>query len=314
MSTRPQYRDLQVNGYGGVDFNQDNLSLEAVERACAKLSSDGVESVLATIITEELGVMASRISRLARIVTESPQARRVIQGFHIEGPFISPETGYRGAHPLDAVRPAELDAMKRLLDAGDGLVRIVTLAPECDNHLRVTRWLTEHGIVVAAGHCNPSLEQLTEAADAGISAFTHLGNGCPMLLSRHDNIIQRALSLSDRLWCCFIADGVHVPFPALRNYIRAAGVERCVVVTDGTAPAGLGPGRYTFSRWDVTIGDDLAAWAPDGSHLLGSACTMSRAADNLIKHCGFTESETLTMTRTNPGSVLDLAKSAFQPR
>jgi N-acetylglucosamine-6-phosphate deacetylase len=196
--------------------------------------------------------------------------------------------------------------MKRLLDAGAGHIRIVTLAPERDDGLRMTRWLAGQGVLVAAGHCNPGLDRLKAAVDSGVSLFTHVGNGCPLQLDRHDNIIQRALSLSDRLRCCFIADGVHIPFFALRNYIRAAGVDRCVVVTDAIAAAGLGPGRYSLSRWEVEIGDDLAAWAPDRSHLIGSACPMKRAAKNLIEHCGLSELEAARLTTDNPRSIIGL--------
>jgi N-acetylglucosamine-6-phosphate deacetylase len=126
--------------------------------------------------------------------------------------------------------------MDRLLDAAGGLTRLVTLAPERDAGLKVTRRLAGQNIVVVAGHCDSTLEELRTAIDAGLTLFTHLGNGCPMQRHRHDNIIQRALSLHDRLLLCLIADGAHVPFPALGNYMRAAGLDRCVVVTDAIAP------------------------------------------------------------------------------
>src|SRR5690606_13516502 len=125
--------------------------------------------------------------------------------------------------------------MRRLLDAGGGLVKLVTLAPEQDTAARVTALLAREGIAVAAGHTNASLDQLRRACDAGLRLFTHLGNACPMLMPRHDNIIQRALSLRDRITCCFIADGVHVPFVALGNYLALVGAERCVVVSDAMA-------------------------------------------------------------------------------
>ena len=127
-----------------------------------------------------------------------------------------------------------------------------------------------------------------------------------MQLHRHDNIIQRALSLSDRLWLCFIADGVHVAFPALGNYIRAAGVDRCIAVTDAISPASLGPGRYTLSRWDLVIGDDMVARAPDGSHLVGSAITMPQTAHNLEKFCKLTQDDVEKLTSVNPRQALGI--------
>ncbi len=186
------YVDLQVNGYGGIDFNQDDLSAEQLHEACVKLRGDGVERILATIITESLPRMRGRLQRLADLRDRDPLVAEVVAGLHIEGPFISPVDGYRGAHPLDAVMPAEVDAMQSLLDAGRGQVRLVTLAPEYDAGLRTTSHLAERGVLVAAGHTDAPLDVLRAAADAGLSLFTHLGNGCPGTMARHDNIVQRA--------------------------------------------------------------------------------------------------------------------------
>ncbi|MEX0777886.1 MAG: hypothetical protein WD042_19465 [Phycisphaeraceae bacterium] len=294
------YFDLQVNGYGGVDFNQDGLTADDLHRACQKLHDDGVAGILATIITDHLPTMCGRLSRLVELRRGDELAQRIIRGLHIEGPFINPRDGYRGAHPADAVKPANLDDAKRLIDACDGLARLVTLAPDCDADMAVTRHLAKQGVVVSAGHCDPTLDQLRAALDAGLTMFTHVGNGCPMLMHRHDNIIQRVLSLADRLWLCFIADGVHVPFFTLHNYLRSAGLQRCIVVTDAIAPAGLGPGRYTLGRWQLVIGDDLAARAPDGSHLVGSAMSMPRAVANLRQHLGLSDEQIDQLTRGNP--------------
>jgi N-acetylglucosamine-6-phosphate deacetylase len=224
----------------------------------------------------------------------------MIAGLHVEGPFINETPGYRGAHPLDAIRPADPDAMQRLLDAADGLTRLVTLAPERDSGFAVTKLLVKNGITVAAGHCDASLDQLKGAIDAGLTLYTHLGNGCPMQLHRHDNIVQRVLSLVGRITPTFIADGAHVPFFALKNYLRCCGIENCIVVTDAIAPAGLGPGRYTLGRWELLIGPDMVARAPDGSHLVGSALSMPLAAQNLRQHLGLSEQEVEKLTSANP--------------
>jgi len=304
MAGTADYFDLQVNGYGGVDFNTDDLSAEGLHAACVALRNDGVAGILATVITEDLAKMAGRLRRMVELRERDPLAKEMIPGFHIEGPFISPETGYVGAHPKDAVRPANVEDMGRLLDAAGGLARIVTLAPECDPGMKTTRFLADRKITVSAGHTNASLDQLRAAADAGLRMFTHLGNGCPMNVHRHDNIVQRGLAMAERLWIGFIADGVHVPFFALRNYLRTAGIERCFVVTDAIAPAGKGPGRYRLGRWDLLIGEDLVARAPDGSHFVGSAISMPRVMENLTRGVGLTEQEALRLTRENPRAAV----------
>jgi N-acetylglucosamine-6-phosphate deacetylase len=184
------------------------------------------------------------------------------------------------------------------------LAQLVTLAPENDPGFAVTKLVADMGLRVSAGHTNASLDELKGAIDAGLSMFTHLGNGCPMQLNRHDNIIQRALSLSDKLWLMFIADGAHVAFPALGNYLRAAGLDRCSVVTDATAPAGKGAGRFRFGRWDILVGDDLVVRAPDGSHLVGSALSMGAAVQRLIERVGLTREQALKLTVHNPRMVM----------
>ena len=298
--------DLQVNGYAGVDFNHDDLTADDLHRACEHLAADDVEGCLATIITDDLDTMCARLRRIATLRGADPLAARVIAGIHLEGPFINRADGYRGAHPADAVRAADEDVMARLLEAAAGLTRIVTLAPECDSGLRVTRALVQQGIIVSAGHTNATLDELRAAIDTGLTMFTHVGNGCPTELPRHDNIIQRALSLADRLWLTFIADGVHVPFVALGNYLRAAGVDRAIVVSDAIAPAGLGPGQFTMGRWTLSIGDDMVARMPGSSQLVGSGVTMARSVDNLTRFVQLSSTDALRLTRDNPRRALGL--------
>jgi len=298
--------DLQVNGYAGADFNSDGLTAERLHQACVCLKEDGVQGILATFITDDLDAMERRIRALVRFRAQDPLASEMIVGLHLEGPFINGEKGYVGAHPPHAVRPASVEAAERLCQAGDGLVKLVTLAPECDPVFATTQWLSERGVCVSAGHCNPSQDVLAAACDHGLKMFTHVGNGCPMLMHRHDNIIQRALELRDRLWLCFIPDGVHVEFYALRNYLRCAGLERSIFVTDAISASRLGPGRFTLAGWDILIGEDLVARSPDGSHFVGSTVTWPRIKDNNQREIGLSEAELTKLSYDNPRQALGL--------
>jgi N-acetylglucosamine-6-phosphate deacetylase len=300
------YVDLQVNGYADVDFNADELSTERVAAVCERLRSEGVAGILATVITAKLDAMCRRLANIARVREESPAAAGMIWGIHIEGPFLNEEAGYIGAHPKDCARPADLDSMRRLLDAAGGLTKLVTLAPERDAAGRVTKFLADAGIRVSAGHCNPTLDQLRAGIDAGLTLFTHLGNGCPGQLPRHDNIIQRVLRLSDRLHLGFIADGVHVPFFALANYLKCCGIDRAFIVTDAICGAGLGPGEYTIGDRKLVIDENLATWAADRSHLVGSAGTMVRTAENLRTSLGFNDEQVRKLLCDTPRKLLGL--------
>jgi N-acetylglucosamine-6-phosphate deacetylase len=134
--------------------------------------------------------------------------------------------------------------------------------------------------------------------------FTHVGNGCPIQMHRHDNIIQRALSLHDRLWLCFIPDGVHVPFFVLKNWLRSTGLDRVIFVTDAISAARLGPGRYTLAGWDILIGEDLVARSPDGSHFVGSTVTVPRIKANALHDLGMTEAELARVLDENPRKAM----------
>jgi N-acetylglucosamine-6-phosphate deacetylase len=222
----------------------------------------------------------------------------------VEGPFIDRQPGYVGAHPPEHARPADLGAMQRLLDAAGGLLRLVTLAPEHDAGFKVTRYLADQGIIVSAGHCNPSLDQLRGAIDAGLTMFTHLGNGCPMQMHRHENIIQRVLSLSERLWISFIADGAHVDFTALGNYLRCVPEDRAIITTDAISAAGCGAGQYQLGSRMVEVGEDLVVWGPGKSHLVGSAITMPVVVQNLKRHLGFSDEKISRLVGENARTLL----------
>ncbi len=303
------YFDLQVNGYAGVDFNGDAIIDDELVRVCERLRAEGVEGILATVITDQLDLMCQRIGKIAQLRSQIPEVAEMIRGFHIEGPFLNEQPGYIGAHPLAAACPADIEKTKRLLDAADGATRIVTLAPERDPQLSVTRFLADQEVVVSAGHCDPTLDELRAAIDAGLTMFTHLGNACPLNLHRHDNIVQRVLSLAKQLWIGFIADDVHVPFVALGNYLRCAGYDRCFIVTDAISAAGLGPGEFQLGDQLVVVDEQLATWAPDRSHLMGSAGTMPRSAENLRQKLGLSDSIIEQLTFQNPKQAIGMGVS-----
>ncbi len=298
--------DLQVNGYAGVDFNADDLTAADAVRACRRLADDGVAGILATVITDRLEVMRRRIERIVAAREADATVRGMIRGVHVEGPFLNEQPGYAGTHPRDAIQPANVAAAQMLVEAGQGLVKLVTLAPERDERCIVTRWLSDRGVRVAAGHCDASLDQLAAAIDNGLSLFTHLGNGCPLLLPRHDNVIQRVLGLCDRLWITFIADGVHVPLVALRNYIRCVGISRTIIVTDAIAAAGLGPGEFMLAGQRVVVDEQLATWSADRSHLMGSAVTMPRALENLRTGLDLSPVDAQRVVDHNPRAALGI--------
>ena len=203
--------DLQINGYAGIDFADSELSLEQALTAEQFLRADGVAGISVTLITDSIERLVQQIKRWVGLLEHSSTLADMVLGFHIEGPFLSPKAGYIGAHDASQARTASVEAAQRLFEAAEGRLMLFTLAPEQDPGFRVTSYLAKRGVIVSAGHCDPSLDQLRGALDAGLSMVTHLGNGCPVTLDRHDNVLQRLLAFRHRLWFGMIADGVHVP-------------------------------------------------------------------------------------------------------
>jgi len=296
--------DLQVNGYAGVDFNSENVTLESVVNVCRRLKAEGTDSILATVITAPVDLMLKRISRLAEMIESSVEVADCIRGIHVEGPFLNPADGFIGAHPAAAAIRADLGVTEQLLDAGRGHVQMLTLAPEMDSGARITSHLAAQGVVVAAGHSDASLNELNQAIDQGLRLFTHLGNGCPGFLPRHDNIVQRVLAVSGRLMISFIADGHHVPAFALRNYLDVVPTENVVIVTDAISAAGLGPGTYELSGQVVEVDQDGAAWAACRTHYAGCASTFNQMVEVLQGSVGVTDSQIQQWMIENPLRLL----------
>jgi N-acetylglucosamine-6-phosphate deacetylase len=300
--------DLQVNGYAGVDFCSADLNAEQLHVACQALSDDGVDAFLATVITDSVDALCAKLANLVRLREQDVLAKQIIRGIHIEGPFLNPGEGWIGAHPPDDVIPADPEIAQRLVAAGGGLVKLVTLAPECDPGMATIEYLSEEGIVVSAGHCDPSLDQLKAAIDHGLSMFTHLGNGCPTALRRHDNIINRILHLREDLWIGFIPDGAHVDFFALDLYLRLAGPDRAFMVTDAIAAAKMGPGLHKLSGMEVEVDEAGVARRPGSPYLAGSTLTMPQVWKNLRERLGRSDSEIEQLVSTNPRRAIGLAE------
>lgn len=292
--------DLQLNGYAGIDFAAADLTPASLRTAAAAVHDAGGGMALATVITDDLDILEARVARLAECLLADDVARATFPGIHVEGPFLRGDPGFVGAHPPQLTCDATPEAAARLVAAGRGLVRMVTLAPERDRNHATTRFLADRGILVAAGHCDPSRDDLAAAVRAGLRAFTHLGNACPHLLPRHDNIIQRVLACRGIAWITFIPDGIHIPPFALGNLIRAAGLDRAVAVTDATAAGGMGPGRFRLGALDVDVGEDGAAWMAGRTHLVGSTAGMGKVRAVLADDIGLSPAEVDRLSVENP--------------
>ena len=293
----PGFFDLQVNGFAGVDFNTPGCTPDQWRHAIETLKSTGVTRFLATLITSSF----ETFSRCARSV--AAYGAPAIAGIHMEGPYIAPEDGPRGAHPREHVVAASIDDFSRRQDAALGRIVLVTLAPEARGALDLIEHLVETGVRVAIGHTAASPEQIRDAVSAGATLATHLGNGCAGQLPRHPNFLWEQLAC-DQLYASFIADGHHLPPATLKCMVRAKQPDRSILVTDATAAAGCRPGHYTMGEARLELSADGCVSTPGVAGLAGSALSMPAAVFNTVRFTGLPIGEVLPMASTLPARYL----------
>jgi N-acetylglucosamine-6-phosphate deacetylase len=273
----PGLVDLQVNGYFGVEMQATEPDGWAT--VAERLPSTGCTAFLPTFITAPVKRLATALGFVAENLPERRWRGARVLGVHLEGPFISPRR--RGAHNPDWIVPPAPGAIGELLDAGAGLVRLVTLAPEVDGGLAAVSRLAGAGVLVSVGHSNATAAQVAAAAGAGARMVTHLFNAQPGIKSREPGVVGQALA-DPRLTSGLIMDMHHVA-PANCALAFAAAPGRICLVTDAAACAGMPPGEYLLGGEPITLppGDGVPPRRADGG-LAGSALRIDRAIANMV--------------------------------
>ncbi len=297
----PGFIDLQVNGFAGADYCNPETPVEMIAKSLEAQFATGVTRLLPTVITGGRDEMLGALKNLTRARAELPYGR-AMEGFHVEGPHISPLDGPRGAHPQRQVRPPDVEEYKRWQEAAEGLVKLVTLSPEWPEAPRYIEQLVGDGVVVAIGHMNATAEQIEDAVRAGATLSTHLGNGAHSMLPRHPNYLWQQMA-EDRLSASLIVDGIHLGASFLKTALRAKGLERAVLITDAVMPAGCEPGPYMLGEVEVELWAEGKVTLRGGDRLAGSALRMDRGVENLMRLAGLTLAEAVTLATRNPARV-----------
>lgn len=302
--------DFQVNGFGGVDFQRDDLTSTEFAHAVAALRKHGTSGIFATLITDEIDALCRRFAALEKLCATVPSAGAAILGYHLEGPWLSPAPGYRGAHPAGPMRAPSFADYERLQAAAQGRLRLITLAPEWPGSAEFIAAVTQQGVHVSLGHTNASEAEIDAAIRAGARFCTHLGNGCPLELPRHDNIVQRLLA-RDELTACFIPDGIHLPKGVLKNFVRAKPAGRVLFTTDAMAGAGAPPGRYTIGPHLIAVGADGVARQPGEKNFAGSTLTPDVGVRHIADWLNLTPETARNFWSTAPAAAFGITLPAL---
>jgi N-acetylglucosamine-6-phosphate deacetylase len=298
----PGFLDIQVNGYMGSDYSLEDLSEEQVAKIIFHLNRSGTTQHVPTIITTP----HNRILRNLKVITKAIQSSRdiacAISGIHIEGPFISPADGPRGAHNAAYVHPPDLNEFRQWQEAAEGRITTVTLAPEWEGALEFIQEITSMGVTAAIGHTAAPPDRIRAAVEAGARLSTHLGNASHPMIPRLRNYLWEQLA-EDRLMAGIICDGFHLPKSVVQVFTRAKGLDHLILVSDAAYLGGLKPGLYQWNDVEVQVFDDGHLGLPGTESLAGAAHLLDWDIPRFMEFTGYSLGETIPLCSRNPGRI-----------
>ncbi len=308
----PGLVDLQVNGYRGVDFSGAGLRREHFVRACRAVLAAGTSAFLPTMITSPEAVYERNLGIMAAVMDDG-EFRGRLPGIHLEGPFISPAAGARGAHDPDLVRAPDPERFEQYNRWAGGKIRMLTLAAELPGAAELAAHAAGRGVAVALGHQEAGAAAIARLREAGAAAITHLGNGVAQMLDRHDNPVWAGLA-DDGLSATIITDGHHLPDDLVRIFVRVKGPGRLIVVSDAAPVAGLPPGRYRTLGNDVVLAEDGRLHIPDTGYLAGSSATMLACINRLCALQLLSTEELIAVGFSNPLRLIGVDPASIDAR
>lgn len=316
MILKKGFVDLQINGYLGVDFSHVNLTMENIRRLTRRLVRNGTVAFCPTLVTAPLPVYEHNLPLIARAMKE-PDLEPHLLGIHLEGPFISPQEGARGAHDSRYILPPDIGLFRRFRELADDRIVMITLAPEVTGADKLIRQIVREGdIVVSMGHHQADDTAIRRAVRLGARSVTHLGNGIPRLIQRHPNLLWTQLA-DDRLWGMFITDGYHLPDEFIQVALRAKTAKRFIVTSDSAPIAGMPAGIYSIFGQKVEIARNGRIGVYGTPYLAGSNSTMRACMNHLASLNLLPEADLWRIGVENPlrliGKKLDGLRLAHLP-
>jgi len=307
----PGLVDLQVNGFKGVNFSGAELSVESFTAGCRQILDSGTSAFLPTVVTSSPKVYRHNLPLIANVLRQEEFAGRML-GIHLEGPFISPADGARGAHDERWVRHADIEYLRQLLDWAEGQVRLLTVAAGIDGIKEIIECAIGEGVTVSLGHQMADSAAIDRAAAAGARALTHLGNGVPAVLDRHNNPIWAGLA-NDDFFAMIITDGHHLPDSVIKTFIRAKALEKIIITSDASPIAGMPPGRYETLNNAVVLDESGRLYNPQTGYMVGSSATMLDCMNYLASLRMLTVEQLVRVGFDNPLKLIGVDASAIRP-
>ena len=302
----PTLFDIQVNGYGGRTCRIAALEKrDALAWITRLLRERGVGWWMPTITTASSEALEMAFRCCARALDEDDDTAASIPGLHLEGPYISPVEGPRGAHLREHVRPPNWDEFQRLQEVSGNRIRCVTLAPEVEGAIPFIEKCVATGVVVAMGHTDLDRDALRRAVEAGASLSTHLGNGAHDQLQRHNNYLWYQLACRE-IYASFIADGQHLPQECLYSLVRAKGLDRSIVTSDAVMLGGMKPALYDVGNRQIEMLPSGRIILRGTKNLAGGASHLLECTENVISLAHLSHADSWRLASRNPARAMGL--------
>jgi len=300
----PAFFDVHIHGANGHDVME--ASPEAIGAIGGFLASHGTGSYLATTVTAPLDSTLQALAGLAKLAAREPVAGQArMAGIHLEGPFLS--HAKRGVQPAEHLLAPNVTTFDRLVEAAEGQVRLMTLAPELPGVVELIAHAAARGVRVSLGHSNATAAETCAAIAAGAVSATHTFNAMRPLDHREPGILGTVLT-NDSLYAELISDGIHVAPEIVGLWWKAKGAERGILVTDAMSATGMPDGSYQLGGFavEVTHGRAMARGV-----LAGSVLTLDRALVNFIEFTGAPLEKTLRLVTANPAAMTGLGRASL---
>lgn len=306
----PGFIDTHVHGRDGHLFGEDP---ESTAQLCRSIVSTGTTSLLPTLEAQPtLNEILDRIGVVRQVMAQDTGGAEIL-GIHMEGPYLSSAEIARGSQTVSYLRQPSVEELHRMVEASEGTIRKMTIAPELDGALDVIREMVKLNIVASAGHSAATYEQTMEAVRAGLRCATHTFNGMIPFHHRKPGLLGAVLTC-DEISAELIADGQHVYAPAMKLLLRCKGVDQIHLITDNTIWAGMPDGTYEWTVGRTVVKEEHRAYVVGGT-LAGSVASMNFDVGNIVRSAGCSLAQAVKMASLNPAVLIGVAdrKGSLEP-
>ena len=295
----PGFIDVHTHGAYGFDTNDGEP--EGLREWMRRIPEEGVTSILPTTVTQMPDVLTRAVANVARVAKEGYEGAEIL-GIHFEGPYLDME--YKGAQPPEHIKAPSVEQFKQYQEAADGLIKIITMAPEHDEDFALTRYCSENGVVVSIGHSNATYEEAAMAVANGARSMTHVYNGMSPFNHRNNGLVGAAYRFRD-VFGEIICDGNHSTLAALNNYFTTKGRDYAIMITDSLMAKGYPEGsKFLFGGHEIVIYPDGSAHLTESDSLAGSTLRVNEGLRILVEEAQVPFDVALNSCTINPARLL----------